>query len=368
MKNCYLLIFITVLLLGCTVRKQYIAPKTLLKKYDIETVAFYNLENLFDTIDAPDLLDEISPIMEMKYGRGKAYCSKIKNMAKVISLIGKEKTGHPPALLGVAEVENQTVLEDLVADEKIADANYQFIHFDSPDKRGIDVSLLYSPEVFTPIYFKNYPLKLWNAEGYPIYTRDVLLVSGYLKNDLVHILVNHWPSRRGGEKRSAPLRMRAALLVRKIIDELALEYPNPKVLIMGDFNDNPDDKAMLKIIEKDTINNVNLRNPYLKIFKNGSDHTLVHWGSFHLFDQILLTENFFQKPSKKGFTVFKSRVFRKPFLTSQRGAYKQYPYRSFSGGQFTGGYSDHYPAYVYLVKEIQFIGQKKPSPIAKASL
>lgn len=319
------------------------------QNYRVHTVAFYNLENLFDTIDNPNTLDEISPIMELKYRRSKVYQEKLNNMAKVLSQIGSDVTGTPPALIGVAEVENQQVLADLVKMPALKAADYRIIHFDSPDRRGIDVALLYQAKYFTPDYFKNRLLKLWDSKGRRIYTRDLLYVSGYLEGDLVHLMINHWPSRRGGVARSSPLRKRAALLNRRIIDSLFAVDASSKIMVMGDFNDDPKDESLQLLTNGIDDTAVKIKNPYADFFKKGR-HTLVYRGRTHLFDQLLLSQPLYNIHTK-GYYFYKASIFKPSYLTLHQGAYRSYPYRSFVGGKFTYGYSDHYPVYVHLIKK-----------------
>jgi hypothetical protein len=326
--------------------------------YKIYTLAFYNLENLFDTIDHPEKLDEESPLLKIQYNRSKIYAQKLKNMAHVISEIGLQKTGSIPTLVGVAEIENNTVLEDLLQTPPLKEKNYGFLHFDSPDMRGIDVALLYQKTAFVPLFYKNYTLKLWTETGMRIHTRDVLLVSGYLDNELLHILVNHWPSRRGGEKKSRHLRERAAFLNKKISDSLFADNPQARIIIMGDFNDNPTSSSFKKILKtkkkknKTAINE--FYNPFELLYKKGMG-TLAYRDKVHLFDQILISGGLLSKnKSFENLGFFKSHIFNPHYLTSSSGRYKNYPYRSFVNGGFTNGYSDHYPVYINLIKMLKF--------------
>jgi hypothetical protein len=325
--------------------------------YKIYTLAFYNLENLFDTIDHPDKLDEESPILKIQYNRSKVYAQKLKNLAQVISEIGSQQTGSFPTLVGIAEIENSTVLEDLLQTSSLQEKNYDFIHFDSPDLRGIDVGLLYYKTAFVPLYYKNYALKLWNETGMRIHTRDVLLVSGYLDNELLHILINHWPSRRGGEKKSRHLRERAAFLNKKISDSLFTDNPKARIVIMGDFNDNPTNSSFKKILNtkkrqnKTAVNE--FYNPYERLYKKGLG-TLAYRDKIHLFDQILISGSLLSK--NKNFDnlgFFQSHIFNPHYLTLSSGRYKGYPFRSFANGTFTNGYSDHYPVYINLIKMLK---------------
>ena len=170
--------------------------------YKIRTIAFYNLENLFDTINNPNTLDEYSPMMEMKANRSEAYQKKIHNMARVLCDIGRDESHDAPALIGISEVENKTVVQDLANDSLLLAKNYGILHFDSPDLRGIDVALLYQKRFFVPVARQSYPLVIYNAEtGKREFTRDQLVVSGELDGEVIHLIVNHWPSRRGGQKK-----------------------------------------------------------------------------------------------------------------------------------------------------------------------
>jgi predicted extracellular nuclease len=326
------------------------------KKYQIRTVAFYNLENLFDPFDDPNINDEASPIMEIKKNRIEIYQKKIQNMAKVIADIGKDKSKNAPVIVGVAEVENYKVLEDLIQTEVLANKNYRIVHYDSPDLRGIDVALLYQQDYFNPTYHENFELKLWDTQGRRIYTRDQLLVSGYLDNELVHIIVNHWPSRRGGEEKSRHKREKAAFLSTQIIDNIRLNNKNAKIILMGDLNDDPINTSLKEVLKakpkKETLQPGELYNPMEKMFKRGQN-TLVYRDNINLFDQILVTESLITtKKQYNTYKLFRAAVFKAPYLTTKTGKYKGYPFRSFTNSGFTGGYSDHYPVYLHLIKEL----------------
>ena len=181
------------------------------RKFKIHTVAFYNVENLFDTINDPNKNDEASPMMEISYNRGNIYKQKIKNMARVISDIGKDNTKKHPAIVGLSEVENKQVVIDLINDSFLSNLNYDIIHYDSPDKRGIDVAMIYDKNIFKPTSTKSYELLIYDDQtNKRVYTRDQLLVTGHLDGDLIHVIVNHWPSRSGGEARSVSKRESAA--------------------------------------------------------------------------------------------------------------------------------------------------------------
>jgi len=325
------------------------------QSYEIRTIAFYNLENLFDTINDPDKLDERSPIMEMKANRGKAYRNKVKNMAKVLVQIGAKEAKAPPALIGVSEIENRKVLEDLLETEYFKNLPYGIIHYDSQDPRGIDVALLYNKRYFKPIRSHSENLRLFDA-GNRVYTRDQLLVSGLLDGQMIHIIVNHWPSRRGGEKKSRPLRMAAAKYNLKMIDSLQKIYINPLIISMGDLNDDPINASLKQILHatgvKSEVKPGGLYNPMEDMFRRGLN-TLGYRDNINLFDQILLTSPALPKSKEdyKTWKFYKAGIYNPKYLITPSGKYKGYPYRSFSGGSFTGGYSDHFPVYVYLIRE-----------------
>ncbi len=325
------------------------------KQFNIRTIAFYNVENLFDTINDPNKYDEASPIMELKGDRSKIYKDKMNNMAMVISKIGLEKTNTSPAIIGLAEVENRKVLEDLIATDDLKDKHYNIIHFDSPDERGIDVALLYQKRYFKPIDQKNYELRIWDEKGKRDYTRDQLLVSGILDGELIHIIVNHWPSRSGGEAKSRPKREKAAWLTTQIIEDIKKEDTNAKIIIMGDLNDDPSNSSLKKVLKakgkKKEVTKGDIYNPMESMFKRGFN-TLGYRDNINLFDQILISSSLLTTTKEYDtYKMFKVNIFNPRFLTNKKGRYKGYPYRSFSNSLFTGGYSDHFPVYMYLIKE-----------------
>jgi len=325
------------------------------KKFKIHTVAFYNLENLFDTINDPSKFDEYSPMMELKANRDVAYKQKISNMARVISEIGKDVTHNTPAILGVSEVENKTVLEDLVNDYALLKKDYGIVHYDSPDVRGIDVALLYQKSLFTPTSTSSHTLKIYDDKDQKrVYTRDQLLVSGKLEDDLIHIIVNHWPSRRGGEQRSRSKRVAAAKLTKRLIDSLQSINPYAKVVVMGDLNDNPNNTSVKSILkaknEKRKVGLKGIYNPFMNYYKNGLG-TTAYRDAWSLFDQIMITKPLLEK-EYSSFKFYKAGIFNKRYLIHNKGTYKGYPFRSWSDGGFSNGFSDHFPVYLFLIKEI----------------
>ncbi|MFK5879918.1 MAG: endonuclease/exonuclease/phosphatase family protein [Flavobacteriaceae bacterium] len=323
------------------------------KSYVVNTIAFYNLENLFDTINNPQKKDEYSPILKLKTNKSKAYWQKIDNMARVLSEIGKEKTGKTAAVLGICEIENSDVLVDLLNTSYFKNLPYDYIHQESPDWRGIDVALIYNTILFSPSDYKSFELKAWNDKGYRVKTRNQLLVSGYLDNELIHLIINHWPSQRSGKEKTEYLRKKSAELTLSILDEIYKEESNPKIIIMGDFNDNPTDNSIKKTLgtksEKKKLKENELYNPFENMFKKGMG-SLGFRDNINLFDQLILTSNL-STNNYKEYQFYKSGIYNPPYLTNKQGRYKGYPFRSFSKNQFKGGFSDHYPVYIYLIRE-----------------
>ncbi|MBU0765186.1 MAG: endonuclease/exonuclease/phosphatase family protein [Bacteroidetes bacterium] len=326
------------------------------KNYRIACIAFYNLENLFDTKDDEGVNDEEYTPVGDKNLNAEKYSKKLKNMASVIAQIGTDLSPDGPAVLGVSEIENKGVLEDLVKEETIKTRNYQIVHYDSPDRRGVDVGFLYNPKYFKVTNSAKYRLVVEVEDGEePFLTRDQLLVSGMLDGDPLHIIVNHWPSRRGGEKRSRPMRNAAADLCRSITDSILNLDPNAKVIIMGDLNDDPNNESvkqhLIAVGNKDKLDKGELYNTMEPLFRNGIG-SLAYQDSWNLFDQIIITPGLLGE-DKSTYMFHKAFVFNKNFLKQQSGRYKGYPLRTFAGGVYTAGYSDHFPTYIFLIKEVR---------------
>ncbi|HSH50256.1 MAG TPA: hypothetical protein VK982_00885, partial [Bacteroidales bacterium] len=256
------------------------------KQYKVATVAFYNLENLFDTLDTPGKNDlEYTPEGSKSWD-SKKYYTKLKNLAEVISQIGSDLTGAPPAIIGVSELENRLVLEDLVNQPQLKPYNYSIVHYESPDRRGVDVALLYQSAVFNVTESLSATLTIEGKDDF--YTRDQLVVSGILDGEKLHFIVNHWPSRYGGEERSKPLRNAAADLTRSLTDSIMDMDKNAKIIIMGDLNDDPIDESLIKHLdakksERKTAPG-DLFNPFHNMFKKGYG-SLAYRDQWNLFDQ-----------------------------------------------------------------------------------
>ncbi|SCX90190.1 Endonuclease/Exonuclease/phosphatase family protein [Flavobacterium anhuiense] len=342
------------------------------KKYKIHTVAFYNFENLYDTVD--DIFtndDEWTPNGAQHWTTEK-YQQKLKNLARVLSEIGTPENSNAPTLIGGAEIENRGVLEDLIKEPKLQSLDLGIIHFDSPDKRGIDVALLYQKKYFRPTSYSNIPLIIYKKEipqkeetevvddeievkkesKNRVFTRDQLLVSGFLENEEIHIIVNHWPSRSGGEKTTSLFREAAGKLNRKIIDSLQHINPQAKVLTMGDFNDGPFNKSIKVGLGakslKTEVAEFDVFNPFEELANKGLG-TIAYRDSWNIFDQIFMTASLV-KSDFSSFNFWKAGIFNRPYLIQNSGAYKGYPLRNTLS---EAGFSDHLPVYVYLIKEFK---------------
>ncbi|MDR1653630.1 MAG: endonuclease/exonuclease/phosphatase family protein [Prevotellaceae bacterium] len=328
---------------------------------EIGCVAFYNLENLFDTVHNIGVNDyEYTPTGTNKWNAMK-YNAKLHNMSYAISQIGLDFSPAGAVIVGVSEIENSVVLKDLVKQPSIAERQYEIVHYDGPDRRGVDVALLYNPRYFTVSSSKSYFLaknylqqtQYKDAPDSTFRTRDQLLVSGYLFGEKIHIIVNHWPSRTGGQTSSNPLRTAAASLTRHIVDSLFAADINSKIIVMGDLNDDPSDESCATVMnaKRDAadVTGTALFNVFWKTHNSGVG-SLAYQGRWNLFDQIMLSPALLAKDMNK-LHFWKSEVFNRQFLTWQEGEYKGTPHRTHSRGVWVNGYSDHYPTLIYLIKE-----------------
>ena len=326
-----------------------------MKKYAIRSIFFYNVENLFDTIDNPETFDD----PRTPYGRDNwnsmRYNLKLDRLAKVISGFGSSYGSGGPDLLGLCEVENHAVLEDLIYHPKLIHLQYRIIHGDSPDDRGMDVAFLYKKSVFSPVSFQEHRLWIYNEQEEIEHTRNQLVVTGLLDGEKYHFIVNHWPSRRGGEARSKPYRIAAARLTNRILDSIHKQVEDPRIIIMGDFNDNPTDPSIKKVLKtystKDTTNSGRLFNPMEKLFRKGKG-SLAYRDKWSLFDQLIISMNLTLITNGE-YHFLKAGIYKPGFLIDTRGRYKGYPLRTYAGGKYRGGYSDHFPVYIWLVKKLE---------------
>ena len=344
MKKFFLAgVFVAGLLLTCFAQKPHM-------------VVFYNLENLFDTINDPDKWDdEFLPTGGKKWNSVK-YQKKQSNMERVLfdmALLQK----NFPVVIGVSEIENRLVLEDLIAQPKLAHGNYRIVHYDSPDRRGVDCAFFYRPDVFKLEGSKAHKFEMPGMPNF--YTRDLVTMWGTIDGEPFYFLVSHWPSRLGGKEASDPKREAAAAQCRRIADSVRLANPATKVVIMGDLNDDATDKSITEVLgAKGNIKKLekgDLYNPYIDLLKAGYG-TLGYRDSWNLFDNIIVSENLatgstgsLKLQQEKG-SKFYGCIFSTPYMIQREGQYKNYPLRTFVGNNFQNGFSDHFPVYIYIGK------------------
>lgn len=300
------------------------------------------------------LNDEFTPKSAKNY-TSKVYHQKLANEAKVISELGYQYTKTAPAVVGLIEVENRQVVQDLIKQPALAKYDYGIIHYNSYDARGIDVALIYQKRRFSPTNSMKKEVVIFNEDGHRSYTRDILVVTGRLDNEKVAIFMNHWPSRSGGEAASLPKRNAAAMVLKQQMDSVLAADPETKLIAMGDFNDDPVSSSLKKYLksvgsEKELSKDTPYLNLMYPLYKKGVA-SLAYQDAPNLFDQIIVSGNLVKNNVGKDFSVYKAEIFAPPYLINKEGNYKGYPFRSWSGDTFTGGYSDHFPAFVILQKE-----------------
>jgi len=346
------------------------------KRFALYGVSFYNLENLFDTIHDYRKNDyEFLPNGKNKWGTMK-YTAKLKNMAKVISELCTDKHPMGAAVIGVSEVENRRVLEDLVAEPALKERNLQIVHYEGPDRRGVDCGLLYNPRLFqlessmlVPFFYLDnsqpevdlgfsvqdgqiVPDSVLRGDTTYI-TRGFLVVTGRMAGERIHVIVNHWPSRAAGSF----ARERAAYQVYHLKETLLKLDPTAKIIIMGDMNDDPNDPSMVKELKcvhrlKDVKDAHSTFNPWWETLYKVGQGSLLYDGKWNLFDQIVLSGNLMQK-DRSQLVYLRHEVFVRDYLFQQEGRYRGNPKRTHAGGVWLNGYSDHLPTIVYLVKEVK---------------
>ena len=322
--------------------------------YAVETIAFYNVENLFDHYDDPKTRDDDRTPEGRDRWTEDIFEKKLTNTAIVIADVARELTGGPPAVIGLSEVENRYVVERLVETPELKKYNYGIAHFESPDERGIDVCLLYRKSKFTLLRAKTHFLSLFDSDGGRDFTRDQLVVSGLLDNELIYLIVHHWPSRSGGQATSEPKRIAAGELNRQTVDSIRAINPNAKIINMGDFNDDPNNKSVEDVLgavgdrDEVTINSI-FFNPMMSFYKKGIG-TSCYRDKWNVLDQIHVSPSLLEE-SETNWYFWKAGIFNPSYLYNKKGRYKGYPFRSFAGGKFTGGFSDHFPVYALLIKK-----------------
>lgn len=360
------------------------------KKYSMYAIAFYNLENLFDIYDDPNINDE-DFLPGNSYGwDANKYNKKVNNMSRVLADIATDKgLKQGAAVIGVSEVENRRVVEDLLKTEYLKNRGYRILHYDSPDARGIDCAMLYNPRFFhleDSLYIQNITPTPGSDDwlGFrqdpqskeitarPLFgdtshkTRGFLVGIGTMAGEKMAIIVNHWPS-RGAE---SYVRERAGRQVKRLIEALQIQYPGIKVVSMGDLNDDPDNKSMSKSMQckyfpKEVTSDGDIFNPWKYMLRNIGQGTLLYDGKWNLFDQIVMTGNLVDrkmwldknKPKMSeldlsgGLTFYFDEVVMRDYMVTQSGRYKGGPLRTTSGGVWQDGFSDHFPTCIYLLKE-----------------
>ncbi|WP_289752649.1 endonuclease/exonuclease/phosphatase family protein [uncultured Duncaniella sp.] len=313
-------------------------------------VAFYNLENLFDTINNNGKYDlEFSPQGSRQWNSEK-YWSKINNLAYCISKMVTKNTPMGPAIIGVSEIENKSVLDDLVRAKDIKQWRLQVVHHDSPDRRGVDVGLLYNPRLFKVLDVTNHTLVIPDNPNFR--TRDQMCVTGILGGDTLSVIVNHWPSRLGGQERSSYLREAAGELSKHIADSLWAIRPNQGVIVMGDLNDDPQDKSCAVELgakrDQDKVEPHGFFNPWWRVLDKGIG-TLAYKGQWNLFDQIIISGTLL-KHNHTPLQYSSCKVNNFDFLFDTEGQRQGYPKRTFASGAWLNGYSDHFPTIIFLHK------------------
>lgn len=321
----------------------------------VSGIAFYNLENLFDTIPNNPLGRDVefTPSGSRQWNSQK-YWEKINNLGRAISNFTTNVTPNGPAIIGVSEIENRSVLEDLVANEHLAKWGLKVVHHDSPDKRGVDVGLLYNPKQFHVENVTNHTL---TEIGFA--TRDQMCVVGSLRGQRIAVIVNHWPSRLGGQEQSSPNREAAARLCLAISDSLWRIDPNIGVIIMGDLNDDPHDKSCREVLGakpkiKDAAEH-GFYNPFWALLDKGIG-TLAYKSSWNLFDQIIVSGNLCEagpmKDDNSKWHFWRAQVWNLDFLKDTEGSRQGYPLRTYASGSYLHGYSDHFPTEIFLRRTV----------------
>ncbi|GGW38213.1 endonuclease/exonuclease/phosphatase family protein [Arenibacter certesii] len=307
---------------------------------NVYTIAFYNLENLFDTTVDQNTLDlDFTPNGSRKWTT-RRYNRKLEKLAATIPKIGFDATGKPPVLVGVAEIEKGSVIQALLETEPLKEHHYDYVHYKSPDDRGMDTALIYHRDHFKVIQSAPIPLII-PAKGDKEATRDILYIHGILNGEMVHVFVNHWPSRRTGNHETDYKRIAAAKTIISYMEFIEEEFKDPNYIVMGDFNDGPGSDSIQTL-----VNIGKLYNP-MESLRSPSRGSVSYRRSWNLFDQILISHNFFNY--KEGTHSFSSAdIFDKSFLMESKGRYKGKPFRTYVGEKYNGGYSDHFPVYVQL--------------------
>ena len=346
MRKLLLVLFCTVLF-GTSVSAQ--------KKFSVYAIGFYNVENLFDTTHDEGKNDhDFTPNGSYQWNEMK-YRHKLHNMASVLAEMGTDVLPNVGcAAIGLAEVENDHVMNDLTAQPELAARGYKYVHIEGPDRRGIDCALIYNPKLFTVRDTKLVPYVYDLPKDSTRATRGFLTVSGTLAGEHVTIVVCHLPSRGAGSY----YRELGGKQVKALKDSLLREDPKVKVLVMGDMNDDPTNKSMYECLsakgEISEVGAIDMYNPWYNVLVKEGTGTLQYQGKWNLFDQIIMTPNLLNKDGKKDFSelkFWKNQIFRRDYLFQESGKYKGNTKRTTAGGVWLDGYSDHLPVVTYFAKQ-----------------
>ncbi len=373
LKGCHFNIIIYIILQKCRdfnflCKKIYVIKQSLLtaliavsgfaafaqkEHHKVIAIGFYNVENFFDTEDNPAKQDEdFTPKGPYGYTT-EVYTAKKHNIATALSKLGTDVTPDGPAIIGIAEVENEGVLKDLAKEPELKSRNYQVVCFPTPDERGISTAMMYNPKYFRVLSASPHHVPL-ESIGKKRPTRDVLYVCGILAGDTVHILVNHWPSKSGGEAASAPARRIAAQTAKNLIDSLQKANPNNKILLMGDLNDNPTSDGVINVLQarafRKDLTATDIYNPWINMYKNGLG-TESFRGEWNLIDQIMISGAFVNNTNNK-WQYLRQEIFNREFLKNSLGRDRGLPHRSFTVNRvWDNGYSDHFPVVMYFIEK-----------------
>jgi predicted extracellular nuclease len=313
------------------------------------SVVFYNVENLFDTIDTPNVQDEdFTPTGKLKWD-SKRYQKKLTDLAKVLSEASGEEL---PSAIGLCEVENRAVVEDLFRSKRLAKTGYKIVHSDSPDERGIDVAFAYNTRVMKHIYEESIPVKFDfdTAER----TRDILYVKTVASGDTLHFFVNHWPSRNGGQEKSEPKRIVAAQVLKAKIDVLKKRDAGAKIIVMGDFNDYPDNRTMTEVLNSVPSTRSGLSNLTYRLHASGVG-SYNYKGDWGMLDQFIVSDGLLS--AKAGWTTTDTAATvysAEHLLYTDKESGKASPSKTYGGPNYYGGYSDHLP----IVLRLHRVGKK----------
>jgi len=311
------------------------------------SILFYNVENLFDTKDNPDTEDDsFTPEGELHWTH-KRLSQKLLNLSKVI--INASEWSIPDIVL-FAEIENREVLERLISDTPLKSFPYKIIHKESPDHRGIDVGLIYNSDSFSPIEYKYYPLEVKNAM---LNSRELLYVSGVLNGtDTLHIFGNHWPSRYSGFLETKDLRKAAASLLKGKVDELNKKFKSPKIVIVGDFNDNPEDETLAEVLLAGKVELPIVDEKLYNLFfglKRDNQGSLKYQSQWFIFDQIIVSGSLLSANSGFKAKPENAKIITLPFLLEDDKKFGgKKPFRTYYGFTYNGGFSDHLPVLLKL--------------------